>query len=239
MKSIIENIVNSLKDIKGLEAIVLGGSRARGTHNPDSDIDIGLYYDKRTLDLSLLEERMQFLDQEHRPNLLARPGEWGAWVNGGCWLSTDSVHIDLILRDISRVKKSIQDCREGIVTSHYQTGHPHAYLNVMYMGELAICKLLWSKSDEIKELKKIAEEYPQNLKEPIIHFFSFEAGFSLMFAENNVSRNDVYYVVAHLVRSISALNQVLFLLITIPTLKHRRHEFLCSAKITISSGKIR
>ena len=52
MGDIIENIVDSLKDVKGLEAIVLGGSRARGTQSSDSDIDIGLYYDKETIDLS-------------------------------------------------------------------------------------------------------------------------------------------------------------------------------------------
>lgn len=49
MKDIIDSIIRSLKDINGLEAIVLGGSRAKGTHGPDSDIDIGLYYNKVTI----------------------------------------------------------------------------------------------------------------------------------------------------------------------------------------------
>lgn len=84
IKYSIDKIIDSLKNIKGLEAIVLGGSRARGTHSSDSDIDIGLYYDKETIDLSLLEKRVQELDQEHRENLLAKPGEWGKWVDGGC-----------------------------------------------------------------------------------------------------------------------------------------------------------
>lgn len=212
MGDIIENIVDSLKDVKGLEAIVLGGSRARGTQSSDSDIDIGLYYDKKTIDLSLLEKRVQKLDQEHRENLLARPGEWGKWVDGGCWLIIDNLPVDFILRDVNRVQKAIKECRAGIVTPHYQTGHPHAYLNVMYMGELAVSKLLWNRDDKIYKLKSIAEEYPPKLKKEIIHFFSFEAGFSLMLAEKNVTRDDAYYVVAHLVRSVSALNQVIFAL---------------------------
>lgn len=33
-----------------------------------------------------------------------------------------------------------------------------------------------------------------------------------MLAEKNVTRDDAYYVVAHLVRSVSALNQVIFAL---------------------------
>lgn len=73
-------------------------------------------------------------------------------------------------------------------------------------------KLLWNKGDEIRRLKSIAEDYPAKLRKEIIHLFSFEAGFSLMLAEKNVARDDVFYVVAHLVRSISALNQVLFAL---------------------------
>ncbi|WP_425292389.1 hypothetical protein [Clostridium sporogenes] len=38
----------------------------------------------------------------------------------------------------------------------------------------------------------------------------FEADFSLMFAENNIDKDDVFYVCGHCFRSISSLNQVLF-----------------------------
>ncbi|MDR0270098.1 nucleotidyltransferase domain-containing protein [Paenibacillus sp.] len=41
----ISNIVDNLKQINGISALVLGGSRARGTESPNSDIDIGIYYD--------------------------------------------------------------------------------------------------------------------------------------------------------------------------------------------------
>jgi predicted nucleotidyltransferase len=35
----------------------LGGSRARGTHRPDSDIDIGIYYDESAgFDVARLNE---------------------------------------------------------------------------------------------------------------------------------------------------------------------------------------
>ncbi len=121
-------------------------------------------------------------------------------------------HVDLILRDIERVQKAIQEGQEGIVTAHYQVGHPHAYLNIMYMGELSISKLLWSRDENIPRLKTIAEKYPQKLKQRIIQQFFFEAMFSQELAEKNAARDDVYYVVAHLIRSVSALNQVLFAL---------------------------
>jgi predicted nucleotidyltransferase len=41
---VIDALVPQLADLPGVVAIVLGGSRARGTHRPGSDWDIGLYY---------------------------------------------------------------------------------------------------------------------------------------------------------------------------------------------------
>lgn len=199
-----------MADVSGIQAIVLGGSRARGTHSPESDIDIGIYYDKETLDLVSLNKAAKLVDDEHRDNLVVPPGEWGQWVNGGGWLVIGGYHVDFILRDAERVKNVISECQEGVISAHYQTGHPHAYMNVMYMGELAICKMLWDKQGNISALKRVAVKYSPKLKRAIIGFFGFEAGFSLMFAESNAEKNDVYYVNAHIVRAISALNQVLF-----------------------------
>lgn len=210
IRIILDKVVTALTEISGIEAVVLGGSRARGTHAPESDIDIGIYYDNGTFDLISLNKVAQLLDDEHRENLIVPPGKWGKWVNGGGWLIIDGYHVDFILRDVERVENVITECQEGSISAHYQTGHPHAYINVMYMGELAICKILWDKQGNISARKSVAEQYPPKLKEAIIGFFGFEAGFSLMFAESNAKKNDVYYVTAHIVRAISALNQVLF-----------------------------
>ena len=210
VQRILDKTVACLKDVPGILGIVLGGSRARGTESPDSDIDVGLYYDEHELDMVALNVAARLLDDDGRENLVVSPGGWGNWVNAGGWLSVDGHHVDLILRDIRRVESTIADCIEGIVTSHYQTGHPHAYINVMYMGELAVCKVLWSSSEEIIKLKALAETYPKKLKHALINFFSFEAGFSHMFAAQNSDKDDAYYLAAHIVRSISALNQVIF-----------------------------
>lgn len=82
----------------------------------------------------------------------------------------------------------------------------------MYRGELAICKVLSSPTGEILTLKKIAETYPAKLKTSLLNFFTFEANFSAELARKYSSKEDLYYVIAHLVRSISCLNQVLFAL---------------------------
>lgn len=212
IQAILNKAVSVLNAVPGVEGIVLGGSRARGTHLPDSDIDIGIYYDDAALDIAALNKAAQTTDDKRRENLISAPGQWGQWVNGGGWLMIDNRHVDFILRDMERVKKEIEKCYAGNVSMHYQTGHPHAYINAMYMGELAVCTLLWDKDGSISELKKTAENYPSELKEALVNFFSFEAEFSLMFVESNLNKDDIYYVTAHIVRSVSALNQVLFAL---------------------------
>lgn len=212
IKVILDKIVTALSTVSGIQAIVLGGSRARGTHSPSSDIDIGIYYDSATLDTDELNKATWTVDDEHRENLIAPPGGWGKWSNGGGWLTIDGCPVDFILRDIVRVEKVVEEGLKGIVTPHYQTGHPHAYINVMYMGELAISKVLWEKGNNVSAIKQVAEQYPIELQRALIHLFSFEAEFSLWLAENSIDKDDVYYVTAHVVRSISTLNQVLFAL---------------------------
>ena len=129
-----------------IEGIVLGGSRARGTHTEDSDIDIGIYYNQESFDLTAINQIATELDDENRNNLVVPPGAWGDWINGGGWLVMNGYHVDLILRDIKRVEQIIKDTEQGIVTANYQTGHPHGYISAMYRGELAISKIQYAKN---------------------------------------------------------------------------------------------
>lgn len=59
-------------------------------------------------------------------------------------------------------------------------------------------------------IKKSGRTLSNRFAERINRIFMFEAGFSLMFAENNIDKDDVSYVCGHCFRSISSLNQVLF-----------------------------
>jgi predicted nucleotidyltransferase len=195
-----------------VEAIVLGGSRARGQYRADSDVDIGIYYDATRLDLPALEKVARELNDEPRENLIAPPGGWGPWVNAGGWLTVDGQRVDLILRDLARVEQVIVDARKGLFSSNYQPGHPHAFVSVMYMGELAICQILWDRAGKVAQLQAEARVYPPALKQAIVHTFGFEAGFSSSLAETYARKDELYYVVAHLVRAVSCLNQVVFAL---------------------------
>ena len=208
--TIIQLVREKLSSLSYIECIVLGGSRARGTHTEDSDIDIGIYYHSESFDLITINQLAAELDDEHRSNLIAPPGAWGNWVNGGGWLIIQGHHVDLILRDIKHVEQVMKDTNQGIVTANYQTGHPHGYISVMYRGELGISKILFARSGSFCELKKQAETYPSALQKGLTDFFMFEAGFSLMFAKDNIDKDDISYVCGHCFRSISCLNQVLF-----------------------------
>ena len=208
--TIIQLVREKLSSLSYIECIVLGGSRARGTHTEDSDIDIGIYYHSESFDLITINQLAAELDDEHRSNLITPPGAWGNWVNGGGWLIIQGHHVDLILRDIKRVEQVMKDTNQGIVTANYQTGHPHGYISVMYRGELGISKILFARSGSFCELKKQAETYPSALQKGLTDFFMFEAGFSLMFAKDNIDKDDISYVCGHCFRSISCLNQVLF-----------------------------
>lgn len=210
---ILEKISEELSMVPGIVAVVLGGSRARGTHHAHSDIDIGIYYDEAAgFNVDDVNKIAHKWDDERRENLVTNLGEWGEWINGGGWLTVQGYHVDFIFRDIHRVEKVIDDCLSGHVSSHYHAGHPHAYLNVMYMGEVAICKILLDPNQRIAKLQDKTKPYPKPLKNALIAYFLFEAGFSLMFAKDTVDQDDLSYVTGHCFRIISCLNHVLFAL---------------------------
>ena len=173
--NVIQIVTEKLSSLPFIEGIVLGDSRARSINTENSDIDIGIYYNQESFDLTAINQIATELDDENRNNLVVPPGAWGDWVNGGGWLVINGCHVDLILRDIKRVEQIIKDTEQGIVNANYQTGHPHGYISAMYRGELAISKILYAKNERLCELKKQSEIYPTALKKSLMNFFRFEA----------------------------------------------------------------
>lgn len=212
MQEIFKKIVRHLQDVDGLLGIVLGGSRATNTHTADSDIDIGLYYDSRTLSLEQLQKAATLLDDAHRDKPMTAIGEWGKGVNGGGWLQIDGIKVDLLYRDLEVVKAAIAEAKQGEIQFYYQTGHPHAFLNLMYVGEIHYCKILWQKAEMIQQVKETIQIYPEKLRQAALGYFGFEMEFSLMFMEKQLGNQDVHYLMGHAFRSISCLVQYLYAL---------------------------
>ena len=210
LEEMLDRIVSALKGIPGVAAVVLGGSIATGTDTDASDMDVGVYYDY--LDLERLNHAARMLDDEHRENLVCDEGGWGPWVNCGGWLTMNGRSVDLILRNTDRVRQAIEDTDRGSVTAHYQPGHPHAFLNVMYRGELAVCRPLWMRDEGFSDMKAHAQLFPDNMREAMLNAYGFEMRFSWSFADKYLYVNDAGYVAGHLFRSVSCMHQALFAL---------------------------
>ena len=63
MERIICLIKHAFNGVAGIDAIVLGGSHATGKENKDSDIDIGMYYDEASFDLTSFRQKAVSLDK--------------------------------------------------------------------------------------------------------------------------------------------------------------------------------
>src|SRR5215470_3925715 len=96
---ILQRIVPALAEVPGINAIALGGSRARGTATDTSDYDIGLYYSaERPLDtVRLLQAVRTFADKRDAAEVTPIGG-WGPWIVGGGWLSVAGYKVDLLYR---------------------------------------------------------------------------------------------------------------------------------------------
>lgn len=213
MHPLIPTIVERLRGIGGIDAIALGGSRARGSHTPASDIDIGLYYDPAAgLDLAALAAAATELDDQHREDLLTEPGGWGPWINGGGWLRIHGTPVDLLYRDRAQVAAVIGDCRAGRIELSYQAGHPFAFVSSIYLAEVALCQPLDDPRGQLATLKALASPYPPALQRAIIERVWWEADFSLRVGQKGVGRGDAAYVAGCCFRGVACLLMALFAL---------------------------
>ncbi len=207
----LSTIIDALSQVSGIEAIVLGGSRARGTHTPGSDFDLGLYYHSaRPLNIKHLNQVAAELDDSHRRDLVTDPGGWGPWINGGGWLTIKGQAVDLIYRELERVTHVIRNAMEGRFEMVYQPGHPHGFPSYIYMSEVALCQPLWDPRGTLWDLKPSTQPYPPRLKRKIIDKFWWEADFSLKNANKSVKTGDVAYAAGCCFRCVACLAQTLF-----------------------------
>ena len=211
IEMLIQKIVEEVRQVDGVKAIVLGGSRARGTHTTSSDIDLGIYYHPESpLDLKQLGAVATRLDDEHRAEVITPVGGWGPWINGGGWLKIQSQPVDFLYRDLEKVTAKIEDCLDGKVDIFYQPGHPLGFVSSMYLAEVAVCQTLWDPDGSISELKRKIDPYPDALQNALVQKFAWEIQFSLAIARKGAERSDVTYVAGCCFRSVMCMLQVLF-----------------------------
>ncbi len=206
-------LIEALREITSIQAVVLGGSRARGTHLSGSDVDLGLYYDPSLpLDIPALDQLVSRYDDRRQPGLVTSIGGWGPHINGGGWLKIDGIPVDLIYRDLGMVQKAISDCTAGRLEVYDQPGHPFGFLNSIYAAEIVLCLPLWERQRQLVEMKSRMEKYPPMLKKAMVQKFNWEVHFSLEIAEKAAARQDLAYIAGSLFRSVECMCLVLFAL---------------------------
>jgi len=209
---LLDRLVHALGGVPGICAIVLGGSRARGEATAQSDYDIGLYYEADDpIDTGRLAKAAMLLPGAASSSVTAI-GEWGPWINGGAWLTVEGKRVDLLYRDLGKVRGVVDACHAGRIERAYQPGHPHAFVSAIYMGEVALCRVLWDPENLLAELKRRCEPYPPALGETLIRSFFWEARFALENAAHGRGRDDPTYVAGCSFRAVACLCQTLFAL---------------------------
>jgi hypothetical protein len=210
---LLKRIVPTLADVPGIEAVALGGSRARGTAHDASDYDIGLYFSaSQPLDTDQLLRVAKGMVDDPDAAAVTEVGGWGPWIVGGGWLSIAGQKVDLLYRCIDDVARVIDACRAGRISMDYQPGHPHGFCSAIWMGEIALCQPLHDRQGTIIGLKALTSPYPKPLREALIHRFQWKIGFSIENAELAVSREDQTHIAGCTYRALACLGQLLFAL---------------------------
>jgi predicted nucleotidyltransferase len=131
----IETVVAACRRLPNVEAVNLGGSRARGDFRPDSDWDFAVYY-RGEIDPRPFEE----LGWNGR---VFRPFEWGQVMYGGAVFDLDGRHFDIHFRNLDVVEHWTREAIEGRFEVYILGFHLAGIPTYMLTGELAGSQLLW------------------------------------------------------------------------------------------------
>ncbi|MCQ4042586.1 nucleotidyltransferase domain-containing protein [Streptantibioticus rubrisoli] len=131
----IAHVTSRLAALPCVRAVALGGSRATGTHGPDSDWDFAVYYHG-----GFSPESLRALGW---PGEISDIGGWGGGVfNGGAWLSVDDRHIDVHYRDLDDVEHQLAEAREGRFGVERLLFHLAGIPTYIVVAELAVNQVL-------------------------------------------------------------------------------------------------
>ncbi|MEU3653968.1 nucleotidyltransferase domain-containing protein [Streptomyces sp. NPDC032161] len=213
MPARIADMASRLVSVPGVRAVSLGGSRARGTHRPDSDWDLGVYC-RGVPDVAALTALAS--EVQGAPAQVAGPGGWGPWVNGGAWLRVDGTPVDWILRDLDRVEAVWSDCLVGRYEVGVQPGHPLGFWSPSYPGEVALCHVLADPHGDLTVLRRATADYPEPLRAALVEA-AWEAEFLVEGARKSSSAGDTLHVALCLSRAFGIIAQAL----------HAHHRVWC------------
>ncbi|MGZ0069301.1 nucleotidyltransferase domain-containing protein [Microbacterium arborescens] len=180
-----------LAAIPGVVAVALGGSRARGAHSPDSDVDLGVYVDGRRVDRAALSATVS--RWATTPVMIGPAGSWGPWVDSGAWATIAGMPLDVIIRDADRVRAQVARARRGEFAFHAQPGHPLGFLDVAYAGEVALAKPLVDDAGFLRDHAAALAPYPEPLRRAFLDDL-WQVDFLVDAAAKVADRGDTAYI---------------------------------------------
>jgi Nucleotidyltransferase domain len=129
------HVADRLAALPRVEAVTLGGSRAEGTHRPDSDWDFSVYYRGRF--------DPQTLRDVGWPGEVFEVGGWSPGVfNGGAWLEIDGRRTDVHYRDLDVVDREIAASRDGRFAIEPLQFHLAGIPSYLVLAELSVKRVL-------------------------------------------------------------------------------------------------
>ncbi|MFI6351749.1 nucleotidyltransferase domain-containing protein [Streptomyces sp. NPDC050743] len=124
-----------LAALPAVRAVALGGSRAQGTHRPDSDWDLAIYY-RGPFD----PDDLRAVGWEGE---VCEIGGWGGGVfNGGAWLTIDGRRVDVHYRDLDVVEHELAEAEEGRFRVEPLLFHLAGIPTYLIVAELAVNQVL-------------------------------------------------------------------------------------------------
>ncbi len=211
-KAVLERCAQGGRAVTGVVAIALGGSYARGTAGPDSDLDLGLYYrEQAPPDVEAIRRLAAELNDFAGP-VVTQLYEWGQWVNGGAWLTIEGQRVDFLYRNVDQLDRVIADCQEGRTVDDFWQQPPYGFFNYIYLGEVHTCRALYDPDGLLALLKARVRVYPEALKRKIVQGHLWSAALTIETTAKLAARGDVYSTVGGLARIAASLTQVLFAL---------------------------
>jgi predicted nucleotidyltransferase len=212
-RELLSSLTKQLGVIRGMRAVVLGGSYARGRAQPGSDIDLGLFYSEAApFSIESVRELAEDVNDTAGPVVTDFYG-WGPWVNGGAWLTIGGQRVDFVYRSLEHVKRVIADAEAGRFELDYAQQPPFGFFSGTYLGEIAVCIPLFDPEGPIEALKRRGVEYPQALRSAVVQEYLWAAEFGLSaVAPKYAARGDTYGTAGCLTRAVNQLVLVLFAL---------------------------
>ena len=174
----VAKLATELAGLAGTVAVALGGSRASGTHRPDSDWDLGVYY--RGSERPLDPDDVRRLGHVGHVSEL---GEWGPIMNGGAWLTIEDTAVDILFRDLDTVEHRLAEARQGRFEVLAQNGYVVGAPTYLLAGELAINRPLAGELPRPVFPERLAAAAPKQ--------WEGRAAVSLMFAGIHAAAADV------------------------------------------------